>query len=268
MIKQRILTEPVLEDGVLTELTEIAPQLVLVFCSIRFLFADDFVAALRAVFSRSVLIGCSTAGEVGLDGVSEGSCVITAVRFEGDARVRLAEAHITDMADSEAAGVYVGRTLASPELRAVLLFGSGVEINGSSLIAGVAAQVGSAVPVEEAEELTMLVRGRDFVTGLPRTTDVRTNDTVKAIGKELREIVRAMRDVLQETPPELSADIIDRGITMTGGSSLLRNFAELVFRRIGVKAAVADDALYCVAKGTGIALNHLDTYKKAIIAKR
>ena len=73
---------------------------------------------------------------------------------------------------------------------------------------------------------------------------------------------------MQETPPELAADIIDSGITMTGGSSLLRNFAELVLRRIGVKAAVADDALYCVAKGTGIALNHLDTYKKAIIAKR
>src|SRR3989338_6642537 len=128
--------------------------------------------------------------------------------------------------------------------------------------------VGSAVPVEEAEELTMLVRGRDFVTGLPRTTDVRTNDTVKAIGKELREIVRAMRDVLQETPHELSADIIDSGITMTGGSSHLRNFPELVFSRTGVKAALAKDPLFCVARGTGIALDHLDAYKKSIIAKR
>lgn len=128
--------------------------------------------------------------------------------------------------------------------------------------------VGSAVPVAEAEELMMPVRGRDFVTGLPRTTDVRTNDTVKAIGKELREIVKAMRDVLQETPPELSADIIDRGIIMTGGSSILRNFPELVFRRTGVKATLAKDPLFCVAKGTGIALNHLDAYKKSIIAKR
>ena len=126
--------------------------------------------------------------------------------------------------------------------------------------------IGSAVPVEE--ELVMSVRGRDFITGLPRSCDLRTNDIVKAMGKELREIIKAIRDVLQETPPELAADIIDSGITMTGGSSLLRNFAELVLRRIGVKAAVADDALYCVAKGTGIALNHLDTYKKAIIAKR
>jgi len=74
--------------------------------------------------------------------------------------------------------------------------------------------------------------------------------------------------VLQETPPELSADIIDAGIIMTGGSSLLRNLPELVYRRTGVKAILADDALYCVVKGTGVALEHLDTYKKSIIAKR
>ena len=141
-------------------------------------------------------------------------------------------------------------------------------IVGEQMAEEIKITVGSAVPVEEAEELTMSVRGRDFVTGLPRTTDVRTNDTVKAIGKELREIVRAMRDVLQETPPELSADIIDRGITMTGGSSHLRNFPELVFRRTGVKAVLAKDPLFCVARGTGIALEHLDAYKKSIIAKR
>jgi rod shape-determining protein MreB and related proteins len=126
--------------------------------------------------------------------------------------------------------------------------------------------IGSAVPVEE--ELVMSVRGRDFITGLPRSAELRTNDIVKAMGKELREIIKAIRDVLQETPPELAADIIDSGITMTGGTSQLRNFAELVLRRTGVKAQVAEDALYCVAKGSGIALNHLDVYKKAIIAKR
>lgn len=126
--------------------------------------------------------------------------------------------------------------------------------------------VGSAVPVEE--ELVMAVRGRDFITGLPRTGEVRTNDIVKAIGKELREMVKAIRDVLQETPPELASDIIDRGITLTGGTAQLRNFAELVLRRTGVKAQVAAEPLFCVALGTGIALEHLDTYKKAIIAKR
>lgn len=126
--------------------------------------------------------------------------------------------------------------------------------------------IASAVPVEE--ELTMAVKGRDFLTGLPRSVDIKTNEIVKAISKELREVVKAIKDVLQETPPELASDIIDQGITMTGGSSQLRNLPELVFRRTGVKAVLADQALYCVAKGTGIALEHLDTYKKTIIAKR
>jgi rod shape-determining protein MreB len=126
--------------------------------------------------------------------------------------------------------------------------------------------IGSAVPVEE--ELVMTVRGRDFITGLPRSTELKTNDVVKAVGKELREIIKAIRDVLQETPPELASDIIDSGITMTGGTSMLRNFPELVLRRTGVKAQVAEDSLFCVARGTGIALEHLDTYKKAVIAKR
>ncbi len=127
-------------------------------------------------------------------------------------------------------------------------------------------QIGSAVPVEE--ELTMQVRGRDFISGLPRSFEMKTNDVVKAIGKDLREIIKAIRDVLQETPPELASDIIDQGIIMTGGTCQLRNFPELVLRRTGVKAVVADNALFCVARGTGIALEHLDTYKKAVIAKR
>ena len=126
--------------------------------------------------------------------------------------------------------------------------------------------IGSAVPLEE--ELTMTIKGRDFVAGLPRSVSVSTNEIVKAIDKELREMIKAIKDVLQETPPELSADIIDQGIIMTGGSSMLRNFPELVFRRTGVKAILADDALYCVVKGTGVALEHLDTYRKSIIAKR
>lgn len=127
-------------------------------------------------------------------------------------------------------------------------------------------QIGSAVPLEE--ELVMTVRGRDFISGLPRSFELKSNDVVKAIGKDLREIIKAIRDVLQETPPELAADIIDQGIIMTGGTSQLRNFPELVLRRTGVKAVVADNALFCVANGTGIALNHLDTYKKAVMSKR
>ncbi|KKU70680.1 MAG: Rod shape-determining protein mreB [Parcubacteria group bacterium GW2011_GWA2_47_21] len=139
-------------------------------------------------------------------------------------------------------------------------------IIGDKMAEDIKIKIGSAVPLEE--ELVMAVRGRDFITGLPRTAEIRSNDIVKATGKELREMIKAMKDVLQETPPELSADIIDRGIVMTGGSSLLRNFPELVFRRLGVKAVLAKDPLYCVALGTGIALEHLDTYKRSIIAKR
>jgi rod shape-determining protein MreB len=126
--------------------------------------------------------------------------------------------------------------------------------------------IGSAVAMDE--ELTMKIKGRDFVTGLPRSTQVGTNEIVKAMNKELREIVKAIKDVFQETPPELAADIIDKGIIMTGGTSLLRNFPELILRRTGVKAYLADDALFCVAKGTGVALDHLDTYKRSVIAKR
>ncbi len=127
-------------------------------------------------------------------------------------------------------------------------------------------KIGSAVPLED--ELSMTIKGRDFIAGLPRSAQVSTNEIVKAIDKELREMIKAIKDVLQETPPELSADIIDQGIIMTGGSSQLRNLPELVYRRTGVKAVLADQALYCVAKGTGIALEHLETYKKSIIAKR
>lgn len=125
--------------------------------------------------------------------------------------------------------------------------------------------VGSAVPLEE--ELRIEVRGRDLITGLPRTTEVGTNEMVKAIARELREMVKAIRTVLQETPPELAADIIDRGIIMTGGTSQLRYLPELVFRRTGVSAALADEASFCVAKGTGVALSHLDTYKKTMTTK-
>lgn len=126
--------------------------------------------------------------------------------------------------------------------------------------------IGSAIPVEE--ELVYTIKGRDFLTGLPRSIEVRTNEIVRAIDGELKETVRAIKTVFQDTPPELSADVIDQGITLTGGSSQLRNLAELIFRKTGVKAYVADDPLYCVAKGTGIALEHLDVYKKSIISKR
>jgi len=127
-------------------------------------------------------------------------------------------------------------------------------------------KIGAAVAIDE--EIKIIVKGRDFIQGLPRSIEISTNEVVKAIDKELHYMIKAIKDVLQETPPELASDIIDHGIIMTGGSSLLRNLPELVYRKTGVKAFLAEDALYCVAKGTGIALEHLDVYKKAIISKR
>ena len=127
-------------------------------------------------------------------------------------------------------------------------------------------KIGSAIAMED--ELTATIKGRDFVQGLPRTAQISTNEVVKAIDKELKLMIKAIKDVLQETPPELASDIIDQGIIMTGGSSMLRNLPELVYRKTGVKAKLADDALYCVVTGTGIALEHLDTYKRSIISKR
>jgi rod shape-determining protein MreB and related proteins len=127
-------------------------------------------------------------------------------------------------------------------------------------------KVGSALPLEE--ELVMELKGRDVFTGLPRTTEIKTNEVVRAIAVELREMIKAIKDVFQDTPPELASDIIDGGIIMTGGTSQLRNFPELVKRRTGVKAQLADQALFCVVKGTGVALEHLTTYKRAILTKR
>ncbi len=127
-------------------------------------------------------------------------------------------------------------------------------------------QIGSAIPLDE--EKTITIKGRDYVTGLPRSVELKTNEITKAINDELREVVKAIKDAFQDTPPELASDIIEGGIIMTGGSSQLRDFPELIYRRTGVSCYLAEDAMLCVAKGTGIALEHLDTYKRSVIAKR
>ncbi len=127
-------------------------------------------------------------------------------------------------------------------------------------------KIGAAIHLDE--ELTVTIKGRDFIQGLPRSARVGTNEIVKAIDPELKQIIKAIKDVLQDTPPELASDIIDQGIIMTGGSSQLRNLTDLVFRKTGVKATLAEDPLFCVVKGTGTALEHLDVYKKAVLSKK
>lgn len=126
--------------------------------------------------------------------------------------------------------------------------------------------VGSALPVEHEESIE--IKGRDLILGLPRTITITTNEVVEAIRVELEQIVDAVKQVLQDTPPELSADIIDKGIVMSGGSSLLRNFPDLITKHTGVPCYLADDPLLCVAKGTGVALENLDAYKKSILAAK
>jgi len=127
--------------------------------------------------------------------------------------------------------------------------------------------IGSAVPVDD-EKLKMEIKGRDLMTGLPKIIEIHSAEVTDAIADELDEITRAIKSVLHDTPPELAADIMDKGIVMSGGGSLLRNINELVLQETGVPAHIAEDALLCVAKGTGIALEHLDVYKRSIMSKR
>ncbi len=126
--------------------------------------------------------------------------------------------------------------------------------------------IGSALYMED--KLEMEIRGRDIVTGLPRGITVNSDDVTEAIQNELEAIISAAKKVLHQTPPELSADIIDKGIVLTGGSSLLRNIDKLIARTTGVPAYVADDAILCVAKGSGVALDNLDSYKRSILATK
>lgn len=111
------------------------------------------------------------------------------------------------------------------------------------------------------------VKGRDAISGLPRTVTVSSKDVTEAIHPRLMQIISAIKSVLEQVPPELSSDIIDRGIVMTGGTSLLKNFPKLVTQETGVPAYAADDAILCVAKGTGIALENLEAYKRAIVSR-
>lgn len=112
--------------------------------------------------------------------------------------------------------------------------------------------IGSAVEVKDPKQ--MEVRGRDLGAGMPKSVVIDSNDVAKAVDYPLKCIIRSIRNVLEKTPPELSADIIDRGMVMSGGTANLRNLDKLFSRATGVPAHVADEPLYCVVKGIGIAL--------------
>ena len=128
-------------------------------------------------------------------------------------------------------------------------------------------RIGSAVSMDD-ENMKMEIKGRDLVSGLPKTLEIHSQEVTAAIAEEMDEIIRAIKTVLHDTPPELAADIMDRGIVISGGGALLRNIDAMIFQETGVPAHIAEDALLCVAKGTGIALEHLDVYKRSILSKR
>ncbi len=128
-------------------------------------------------------------------------------------------------------------------------------------------KIGNAI-AERDEESFMEVRGRDLVSGLPKTIKISSNEITEAIQDELGEIIRTVKNVLQETPPELSSDVIDRGMVLSGGGALLRNLDKLLSQSTGVPCYVADDPLLCVAKGTGSILENLDVYKRSITSKK
>lgn len=126
--------------------------------------------------------------------------------------------------------------------------------------------IGSAMYMDKP--LSMDVKGRDMISGLPRTITVKSDDVTEALQHDLEGLIEATKEVLQKTPPELSADVMDKGIIMAGGSSLLRNLDELFAQALGVACYVADEPLLCVAKGTGIALENLESYKRSILATK
>ncbi|HEX7259315.1 MAG TPA: rod shape-determining protein [Candidatus Saccharimonadia bacterium] len=108
------------------------------------------------------------------------------------------------------------------------------------------------------------IRGRDVVAGLPKTITINSHEITHAMADELEKIVLAIRAVLEKTPPELSSDIIDRGMLLTGGGALLGNLDKLLTNITGVPCVVAEEAQLCVVKGAGIALNNLDEYKRSL----
>ncbi|MGM0879988.1 MAG: rod shape-determining protein [Bacillota bacterium] len=120
-------------------------------------------------------------------------------------------------------------------------------------------EIGSALPLDRAESIE--IRGRDLVTGLPKTLAITSDEVTEALTDTVNAIVDAVKVTLEKCPPELSADIMDRGIVLTGGGALLRNLDKLLQRETGMPVIVADNPLDCVAIGTGRSLDHIHLFK-------
>jgi len=125
--------------------------------------------------------------------------------------------------------------------------------------------IGTAIPVKEKNEFR--IRGRDLISGLPKDLTINSNEIAEALNPLLVDIAASVQGVFNETPPELVADIMEKGVILSGGSAGLGNIDEFFKRLLGVPAYVAEDAILCVAKGSGIILEHLDIYKRTLLQK-
>ncbi len=140
---------------------------------------------------------------------------------------------------------------------------------GETTAENIKIEIGNAVVSSSAKQnlKTMEVRGRDNITGLPRTVVLDEEQINEAIKPTLLDIVKGVKEVLEQCPPELASDIIDKGIVMSGGSSLLTNLDKLMTELTGVPCHVAEDPLLCVARGTGVAMENIELYKRSINKK-
>ncbi len=127
-------------------------------------------------------------------------------------------------------------------------------------------KIGSATKVAKEEKFE--ISGRDLVFGLPRSVVILSKEVTEAIRPILKQIIGAVKGVLEDTPPELAADIIDKGIVMSGGTSTLKNFDRLLTEETGVPAHVAEDALLCVVRGTGIVMENIELWKRSVMTRR
>ena len=137
---------------------------------------------------------------------------------------------------------------------------------GESTAEEIKIKIGTALP--EKEQKYLEIRGRDLLLGLPRTIKISSNEVCEAISDVLAEIIQIIKLVLRETPPELSADIMDKGMVISGGGAQLRNIDEKISQETGVPCFIAEEPMLCVAKGTGVVLENLEVYKKSTMSKK
>ena len=133
---------------------------------------------------------------------------------------------------------------------------------------GTARQPNNKTTRNGKEEKSIEIRGRDLISGLPKNIKVTSSEVSEAISDRINEIIQVVKEVLRETPPELSADIMDKGMVISGGGALLEDIDERISQATGVPCFIAEDPLLCVAKGTGAILENLEVYKKSIMTKR